>query len=229
MRRTLSLAVLVVGLSALVASPASALVGFGVHAGFDLNSQDAKDLAGDLGGGDTFTLEREKITAPLMGGVHLIVTAAPIVDVEFGVEGSLRKYHLLYTIPDAGVDVDDDVYFGRISAYASAKVNIVNLPLVKGYGGAGLGYHIISPLMSRELLKQKVVDENQTGDALDPSEVLSKEGSVGAHLLAGLRFKPAFLPLGLSVETRYTFLPENDYGDETNRFASVVFGLDLGF
>ena len=119
--------------------------------------------------------------------------------------------------------------FGRVSIYASGKMNLINLPLMKGYGGAGLGYHIISPLMSQELLKKKVVDEGQTGGALDPSEVLSKEGSVGAHLLAGLRFKPAFLPLGLSVEARYYFLPENDYGDETNRFASVVFGLDLGF
>ena len=52
---------------------------------------------------------------------------------------------------------------------------------------------------------------------------------MGGHLLAGVSVKPSFVPLTLSFEGRYYMLQENDYGDETNRFLAISFGLDLGF
>ncbi len=233
MRRILSLSVLLLLIST---SPAWAIFSFGVHGGFDMNAEDAHTLADAELSDDTWVaIERDEITAPLMGGIHMRFGAMPIVDLEIGLEASVRKYHVSYQhLEDDNVtiieSIDDDAYFGRISGYASAKINVINLPLIKGYGGAGLGYHVMAPLISQELLEKLIIEDGVEGeDDLDPAEILAKEGTIGVHLLAGFSFKPAFLPLALSVEGRYTMLPENDYGDETNRFMSIVFGIDLGF
>ncbi len=233
MRRILTLSTLLLLVST---SPAWAILSFGFHGGFDLNSEDAHTLADAELTDDTWvSIDRDEITAPLMGGIHLRFGALPIVDVEIGLEVGLRKYHVEYQhLNDTQTvtleSIDDDAYFGRISSYLSAKVNVINLPLVKGYAGAGVGYHLMAPLISRDLLEKLFVEDGISGeDDLDPAEILGKEGTMGAHLLAGVRFKPSFLPLALSFEGRYTMLPENDYGDETNRFMSIIFGLDLGF
>ena len=233
MRRILTLSVLLLLIST---SPAWAIFSFGVHGGFDMNAEDAHTLAdAELSDNTWVAIERDEITAPLMGGGHLRFGALPIVDLEFGFEASVRKYHVSYQHLDTNnIDIletiDDDAYFGRITGYVSAKINVINLPLITGYAGGGLGYHVMAPLISRELLEKLIIEDGVSGeDDLDPAEILAKEGTLGTHLLAGLSFKPAFLPLALSVEGRYNMLPENDYGDETNRFISLVFGLDIGF
>lgn len=225
MRRIL----LVSALIALLASPAEAVVSFGIHGGFDLNGQDLYTITEDIGDGETVSIDREEIKAPLMGGIHLRFGMVPIVDLELGVEGALRKYHVFYEQVDVTDIFDEDVYLGRISVYASGKVNIINMPLVKGYGGAGLGYHVMAPLLSRELLEYWIEDQDTDLDELEVEDIIEREGKIGAHILGGIRVKPAMLPIALSLEGRYYFLPENDYGDDTNRFFSVVFGLDLGF
>jgi hypothetical protein len=231
MRRILTLSVLLLLIST---SPAWAIFSFGVHGGFDLNAEDAHTI-GDavLNDGTFVSIERDEIQSPLMGGVHLRFGALPIVDLELGVEVGIRQYHVLYMhLDELSAEIesfDEDAYFGRISGYASGKINLINLPMVKGYAGGGVGYHVIAPLISYELLKHMIEEEDLEGEELDPIEILAKEGTMGGHLLAGVSFKPAFLPLILSVEGRYTMLPENDYGDETNRFMSIVFGIDLGF
>ena len=233
MRRIL---ILTVALLVSAASPALAFVSFGVHGGFDLNAEDAHPIAdAELSDNTWVAIERDEITAPLMGGVHLTFGAFPVVDLEIGLEASLRKYHVSYQhLNTDNIEVletiDDDAYFARITGYVSGKLNVISLPLFKGYAGAGLGYHVIAPLISRDLLEKLIVEEGaDSNEDLDPAEILAKEGTMGAHLLAGIRFKPSFLPLALSVEGRYYMLPENDYGDETNRFLTLVFGLDIGF
>lgn len=226
MRRILLLSA---ALIALAASPALAVVSFGVHGGFDLNGQDTYTITESLSDGEDVSIDREEIKAPLMGGVHLRFGMLPVVDLELGVEGSLRKYHVFYEQIDLGDAFNEDFYLGRISVYASGKVNLINLPLVKGYGGAGLGYHVIAPLLSRELLEYWIVDQDTDLEEIGVDDIIDREGGIGAHILGGVRVKPAMLPIALSVEGRYYFLAENDYGDDTNRFFSVVFGLDLGF
>ncbi len=230
MRRILTLSAI---LTLLAATPALAVVSFGVHGGFDLNGEDPHTLAeAELEDLTTVSIERDEITAPLMGGLHFRIDAFPVVDLEIGVEASFRKYHVSYAHFE-GLDelesFDDDAYFGRISGYLSAKVNLLKLPMVKGYAGGGAGYHVIAPLISRELLEHLIIEEEAAEGDLDPAEILGKEGAMGGHLLAGVSFKPSFVPLTLSFEGRYYMLQENDYGDETNRFLAISFGLDLGF
>lgn len=221
----------------LPALPAAAQFSVGLHAGFDLNAQDAEALAAaELSDGTWVSLEREAIEAPLLGGLHLRFSAAPIVDLELGVEGSLREYAVAYehraadnSTVLAGERFAEEAKFARLSIYGSGKLNVVDLPLMKVYAGAGGGYHFMTPLLSLPLLEAKIVEEATGGAALGPADILAREGVWGGHLLAGLRFKPNFLPLALGVEGRYHALAQNDYGDETHRFVAVVFNLELGF
>lgn len=221
----------------LPALPAAAQLGFGLHAGLDFNAQDAQTLAAaELGDGTWVSLEREAIEAPLLGGLHLLITAAPLIDIELGVEGSLREYAVAYehraednvtVLP--GERFADDALFARLSVYVAGKVALVNLPLMKLYAGAGGGYHFVTPLLGLPLLEAKIVDEALSGAELGPADLLASEGALGGHILAGLRVKPNFLPLAFGIEGRYHALAQNDYGDDTHRFVSVVFALDLGF
>ena len=229
MRRILTLSAI---LTLFAATPAFAVFSFGVHGGFDLNGGDAHEIAGEtLSDGTSFEIERNAIDAPLMGGIHFRIDAFPVLDLEIGVEASFRQYGVVYSYDDGGTleTFDDDAFFGRIGGYASLKYNVIDLPMVKGYAGGGLGYHVVAPLVSRELLEKLIVEDNLDSDEMDPAEILGKEGAVGGHLLAGVSFKPSFVPLTLSVEGRYYLLQENDYADETNRFLGIAFGLDLGF
>ncbi len=216
----------------LLASPASGLLRFGVHGGFDMNDQAIHKLTSELlSNGDEVSITRDEIKSPLMGGVHLYLDATPFLDFEFGLEGSLRKYHVLYEhvpVGELARSFEDDVTFHRISAYASAKMNMINLPLVKTYVGGGAGYHRVGPLLSRELLEEQVVAQGLSGDDLAPGKILDRNWTFGGHALFGLRIKPTFVPLALSLEGRYYMLEENAFGDNTNRFLTVAFGLELG-
>jgi len=221
----------------LPALPAAAQFSVGLHAGFDLNAQDAEIFAAaELADGTWVSLEREEIESPLLGGLHLRFSAAPLIDIEIGVEGSLREYAVAYEhratetgTAFPGERFAEEAQFARLSVYGSGKLNLVDLPLMKVYAGAGAGYHLITPLLSLPLLEAKIVDKAQGGAALGPADILAREGVWGGHILAGLRVKPNFLPLALGLEGRYHALTQNDYGDETHRFGSVVFALELGF
>jgi hypothetical protein len=218
----------------LAVSPAgAALVSFGVHAGLDLNGQDAQELTiEEINGlGTDVTLNYEEIGNPMLLGVHLMVEASPMVDLEFGVEGSFKKYMLLYKAVEHGTDIEvsffnKEAYFARIHGYVSGKFNLVSLPTAKVFGGAGLNYGLMAPLASRNLITEITKDGNFD---LDVTDIIERKGTFGAHVLAGVRLKPAAAPFAILVEGRYYILQENDYGDDTNRFASVLAGFELAF
>ncbi len=232
MRRIITLCALV-GLLGLTASPASAIFAIGVHGGMDLNKQDAHSLIDVVrSDGDTeVTLDREAIDAPLMGGLHILFDITPIIDVEFGVEGSFSKYNVNYSYTQGGILQDsdsDEAYFGRASAYVSGKMNLVNLPLVKAYGGAGVGYHFVAPLVSTPLLEDFIVVQGLSGDDITVDKIIESGTTAGFHLLGGIRAKPPLFPFALTLEGRYFMISENDYGDDTNNFLTVALGLEFG-
>jgi len=217
----------------LAASPAAALFSFGLHAGLDMNGQDAQELTiEEINDLDTdVTLNYEEIGNPMLLGAHILVEAAPMVDIEFGVEGSFKKYMLLYRAEAHGTGVDlsffeKEAYFARIHGYLSGKFNLLSLPTIKVFGGAGLNYGLMAPLASRNLITELTKD----GDfELEVEDIIERKGTFGAHVLAGARFKPMAAPFAILLEGRYYLLQENDYGDETNRFASILAGFELAF
>jgi hypothetical protein len=219
----------------LAAAPAQAIVSFGVYGGIDVNGQDAEDIERFEfeGSTESVSLTREEISAPIMGGIYVLVDATPFIDVEVGVEASFTKYDVSYTHYD-GVTVLQDYpaeegYFGRIGATVSGKLNMLSLPTMKGYVGAGLGYHLIAPLLSGELLEDQIVNEGLSGNEIAADEVVDRAGAFGGHLLAGAKFKIPVLPFSLRAEGRYYFVGENDFGDDTNNFLSATVGLGIGF
>ncbi len=232
MRKIFTLCALVCVMG-LTAAPAFAIFAIGVHAGMDMNDQDLQTLADVvLSDDDTrISLDREKIDAPLMGGLHILFDITPIIDVEFGFEASLSKYDVVYSYSEGGVlqeTISDEGYFGRASAYVSGKFNLVNLPLVKAYGGAGLGYHFMAPLVSKPLLEDFLVVQGLSGDDISIDEIIESGTTMGFHLLGGVRAKPPVFPFALTLEGRYFMLSENDYGDDTNSFLAVALGLEFG-
>jgi hypothetical protein len=121
---------------------------------------------------------------------------------------------------------EKEAYFARVHGYVSAKLNLLSLPTVKVFGGAGLNYGLMAPLASRDLITEVTKD----GDfELEVEDIIDRQGTFGAHVLAGARLKPAVAPFAILLEGRYYILQENDYGDETNRFASILAGFELAF
>jgi len=224
-RRLLWLAALLV----LSAAPAQALLKFGVHAGLDLNARDETLLepfqGPDLSGTETVTLRSGGISDPLLLGAHLHFGALPFIDLEAGLEGSFASYKYGYRYGDLA-ELEEEILFGRLSAYGSLHFSMIALPMFKAYVGGGLGYHLVTPLMSRDLAVKRLEDAGHYD--LDLRSLLDREGVAGFHALGGLRFTPAFTPLALKLEARYHMLEQNAYGDDCHRFLTVVLGVDLG-
>jgi hypothetical protein len=213
------------------ATPASAIFSLGIHGGMDFNDQDGKILNELLSDGSTMlSLESEEIDAPLMGGVHILFDIMPMIDVELGLDVSFAKYSVIYSTSGGPVVVsfDEEAYFGRASAYVSGKYNLIKMPLFSAYGGAGLGYHFVAPLASKDLIDELIVEEGLSGDELSPEEFIDFETTLGFHLLGGLRMKPPIFPFGLTLEGRYFLTAENDYGDDTNNVFTFALGLEFG-
>jgi hypothetical protein len=219
--------------------------GFGVHIGYDMNTQDnyrldGGDLFGDFGD-ELVNLTRGDIEKGLMGGIHFSFSMIPMIDLEFGLEGSFAKYDMNYSYldPAEGADpitvFDDELGLARAGAYVAAKYNVISLPLLKGYVGGGVGYHVMTPLLGEDFLKEQLNPEATLDDVEydidieDAVEEIMEQAGMGIHLAVGVKGKPAFIPLSVSIEYRYYMLPENDYADETNKFGSLVVGLDIGF
>ena len=233
MRKTITLCALAC-IMGLTAAPASAIFAIGVHAGMDLNDQDLESLV-DEGLGDAadthISLQRNAIDAPLMGGLHILFDIMPLIDVELGFEASFSKYDVVYSYTQTGgisENFEDEAYFGRATAYVSGKFNLVNLPLLKAYGGAGVGYHFVAPLVSKPLLQDYIVDQGLSGDEIGVDQIVESGTTTGFHLLAGIRAKPPLFPFALTFEGRYFMISENDYGDDTNNFLAVAVGLEFG-
>ncbi|MCP4550064.1 MAG: hypothetical protein GY835_26695 [bacterium] len=217
--------------------PCTAHAGFGAHFGFDMNAQDTYDLFNaQLHPGDTdvVSITCSEIDKPLLVGVHFSFNMLPLVDLELGMEGSFGKYSVVYeSLENLGGDVDgffdEDVALARVGIYATGKYNVIKMPLVKGYVGGGLGYHIMTPLLTEEFIKAETEGGNYDLDADELVKVLGDQAGIGMHLAFGVKGKPSFMPLSVYAEGRYYVLPENDYGDETNKFFTMVIGLDIGF
>ncbi|MDP6669395.1 MAG: hypothetical protein QF492_05775 [Candidatus Krumholzibacteria bacterium] len=219
----------------LVAAPSSALLRFGFHGGLDQNAQAALtySFTDDLLGGGVdmdVSVSADEIANPYVGGLHLMFDALPVLDFELGVEVAASPYKLNYSHSDGvepGSDSSESLVFGRLSAYASAKYTIAKLPTLKLQVGGGAGYHMMTPLFSEALLRTEVAEHGNY--TLDVQDILARQAGLGYHALAALRMAPAFLPVALNLEGRYYLLPENEYGDKTNRFLSLLLGLEFGF
>ena len=225
-------------LSLLFVAPGSALAvfGFGAHGGLDMYSVDAASTVFTLDYGAEASLVREEIGQPIAFGGHFYVDLLPVIDLEISVDVAIQKYHITYQRRVLGGALDEfddekseDATFGRIGVYATIRRDLVTFPpiihTVSLYAGAGVGLHLITPVMCEAFLVENI---KAPEDQLDVEDIIEKATRMGGHVLAGVRIKPPMMPIALSVEAKYTMMSEGDY-EEPNVFPTVYGKLSLDF
>ena len=219
-RTRISSLVVAMALIAFSAVPAKAIFGFGVHGGYDFVSFDEKSFgvtqfesaanaAGITGfntGGEwnAVTLTREAIGNPYLIGAHFYVDIIPVIDIEASIDVSIQKYEVRYDTPVPSADEVADAYFGRIGAYATARRDLISLPMFAFYLGGGLGMHFVAPVAGDELIVDIYQGDDPTASSPSIEDAIKNETTIGFHAVTGVRFKPPIIPIALRIEGKYT-------------------------
>jgi len=223
---------------------AYALFGIGGHIGVDNTSVSSQSLTLlSINGTDyNYVLERDAFKNPLALGAQLYLDI-PVVPIgfELGFEGTWASYNWRgsdniggFDIEIPGYDSENSEYneefdFAKIGVDVTAKWYIFSLPpvvkTVKFYVGGGAGFYFISPVVSDKMIAAEL-EKRYSGaiDApvnLDVDEYIEKVTVMGFHFVTGAQVKFPVLPLSFNVDYKYVSTPENDYGDDTNKFGVI--------
>ncbi|MFC1650804.1 hypothetical protein ACFL2X_04475 [Candidatus Latescibacterota bacterium] len=208
-------------------APAHAIFGIGIHGGIDNYTIDGFDESFSLDDGTGVSLTREEISSPIMFGCNFLVDVIPIIDLELSADVAMQDYKITYDTPLETKDYD--ATFGRVGVYATVRKNIISFPPVIStfslYGGAGVGLHLMSPVIGKNLIK----DELKTvGEKLDTDELTKNLTNIGGHILLGAQFSPPVIPFMISANAKYTLVGEGDY-EEPGNFLSMYLTLGMKF
>jgi len=208
-------------------TPALAIFGIGIHGGVDNFTVDSFDKKFKLDDGKEVSLIREEISSPVMFGCNFIFDALPIIDLELSADACFQEYKLTYTTPLKTEDYD--ATFGRIGIYGTVRKNLISFPPVMStfsvYTGAGVGLHLISPVVGKKLIQKEL---KTVAAPLKPDDITDKLTRAGGHILLGAQFKPPLIPLMISANARYTIIGKGDY-EEPGSFLSMYVTLGLKF
>jgi hypothetical protein len=229
---------------------AYALFGFGGHIGVDNTSVSGQSLSllSINGTNYNYNLERDGFKSPLAVGAQLYLDI-PVLPIgfELGFEGAWATYKWRGSDNIGGYDIDipgyesvnneynEEFEFGKIGVDITAKWYIFSLPPVvntlKFYVGGGTGFYFITPIVSDKMIIAEL-EKRYTGaiDApvsLDVDEYIEKVTVMGFHFVAGARVKFPVLPISFNVDYKYVSTPENDYGDDTNKFSVIKGSLNF--
>lgn len=211
----------------LLSGSALALFSFGLHGGLDTYTVSSFDRNFDFLGSQVY-LKRDEIKPPFMFGAHFYSDLLPIVDLELSADAALRKYDITYinAVPDT---TREEVTFARLSLCGTLKKTLIKIPpvlsVVSLYAGLGGGVHLISPVISKALILDKL---SGPSDVLTPEDVLEDMTKLGGHALVGLKIKPPAFPLALNLDGKYTVTEGAEY-EEPDGFFSTYLGLSFGF
>jgi hypothetical protein len=208
-------------------TPALAIFGIGIHGGVDNFTVDGFNESFKLDDNNEVSLVREEISSPIMFGCNFIFDALPIIDLGLSIDACLQDYKLTYTTPLKTQDYD--ATFGRIGIYGTVRKNLISFPPVIStfslYTGAGLGLHLVSPIVGKKLIQEEL---NTIADPLKPDDITDKLTRVGGHILLGAQFKPPAIPIMINADAKYTIIGEGDY-EEPGSFLSIYVSLGLNF
>ena len=209
------------------ATPASAIFGIGVHGGIDNFTVDKYDSSFKLDDGSSVSLNREEISSPVMFGGNFIFDALPFVDFELSADVCFQEYKITYTTPLKTENLD--ATFGRVGIYGTVKKNLISLPPMLNtfslYTGAGVGLHLISPVVGKNLIQEEL---KKVSDPLKPDDITENLTRVGGHILLGAQFKPPAIPFMIKADAKYTIIGKGDY-EEPGSFLSVYLSLCMKF
>ncbi|MFC1538906.1 hypothetical protein ACFL6H_05740 [Candidatus Latescibacterota bacterium] len=219
----------VITVAALLVNPAPvhAIFGIGVHGGIDNYTIDGFDKSFSLDDGTSVSLTREEISSPIMFGANFLVDVIPIIDLELSADVAMQDYKVTYGPSN---DLKEyDATFGRVGVYATVRKNIISFPPVIStfslYGGAGVGLHLISPVIGKNLIQDEL---KSVGEKLDTDELTKNLTNIGGHVLIGAQFKPPVIPFMISANAKYTLVGAGDY-EEPGNFVSLYLTLGMKF
>ena len=219
-------------LIAMLPASISAIGGFGLQVGQGMVTVGATESDRDLGLGIKAVMTTTEFSNPIAVGGYIYIDAIPFIDLEADINIVGQKYDFGFNNPIAIGPYE----FGwaSSSAYLTIRKSALGLSIpilakAKLFYGGGYNQHMVTPLMTIDLM-----EEMMGGDlAADPTNISEEDlikfldenkiESSGIHVQAGLQFKVLMLDSFLFY--RHTFA--KDLVPDADAFGSI--NLRLGF
>ena len=207
-------------------TPALAIFGFSIHGGIDNFTVDGFDSKFELKDGQEVSLKRDEISSPVMFGCNFLFDALPVIDLELSADVCLQEYSLIYK---ALKTEKLDATFSRVGVYGTVRKNLISLPPLVNvfslYTGAGVGLHLITPVVGKELIQEEL---KTVAAPLKPDDIAGRLARIGGHILLGAQFKPPAIPFMIKADAKYTIIGKGDY-EEPGSFLSFYVSLGMKF
>ena len=219
-------------LIAMLPTSISAIGGFGFQLGQGMVTVGATESTRDLGLGISAVMTTTEFSNPLVFGGHVYIDAIPFIDLEADINIVGQKYDFGFNNP---VEIGPYEFgWASSSAYLTIrktafKLGIPILAKAKLFYGGGYNQHMVTPLMTIDLMETMMggdvfadptdISEEDLIEFLDENKIESS----GIHVQAGLQFKVLMLDSFLFY--RHTFA--KDLVPDADAFGSI--NLRLGF
>ena len=181
---------------------------------------------------DTATMTTTEFSNPIAGGGYIYIDAIPFIDLEADINLVGQEYNFGFNNP---TEIGPYKFpWSNGSVYVTIRKSALGLSIpilakAKLFYGGGYNQHMVTPLMTIDLM-----EEMMGGDlAADPTNISEEDlikfldenkiESSGIHVQAGLQFKVLMLDSFLFY--RYTFA--KDLVPDADAFGSI--NLRLGF
>ena len=224
-------------LIAMLPASISAIGGFGLQVGQGMVTVGATESKRNLIATDDLVVDAIMTTTefsnPYVIGGYIYIDAIPFIDLEADINLVGQEYNFGFNNP---TEIGPYKFgWASSSAYLTIRKSALGLSIpilakAKLFYGGGYNQHMVTPLMTIDLMKEMMPDDDLGANPTDISEEdliefldENKIESSGIHVQAGLQFKVLMLDSFLFY--RHTFA--KDLVPDADAFGSV--NLRLGF
>ncbi len=218
----------------LVVFCSTAWAGIGIHVGMDMSPiegesttfafpDDPIDYAAPR-------IERVESGKPLNFGLDYTFGMIPKIDLIVGFTAAFSAYDVVFD-PDVDTQpiVEETLPYMRSGLEVSALYDIVGFPpavkIVNVFAGGGLGLHMFTPIVSKDLLLDNISSADEEVKLGDLVEIGAK---LGIHLIGGVKIKPTGVPIGLRLMAKYYIITGQD-DPAPSSFLNASAGIYFGF
>jgi hypothetical protein len=192
-------------------------------------TEDAKDLLPGI----TANMTTTEFSDPYSVGVHVYIDAIPFIDLEADINVMGQDYEFGFNNP---TEIGPYQFgWGSVSTYLTVRKKVLSLGIpflakAKLFYGGGYNQHMVSPLMTIDLMEEIMggdlgadptnISEQELIDFLDDNKLETS----GFHIQAGLQFKVLILDTFLFY--RHTFAEDLIPGEKA--FGSINLRVGVG-
>ena len=221
-------------LIAMLPASISAIGGFGLQVGQGMVTVGATESDRDLGLGIKAVMTTTEFSNPIAVGGYIYIDAIPFIDLEADINLVGQEYNFGFNNP---TEIGPYKFgWGSVSTYVTIRKSALGLSIpilakAKLFYGGGYNQHMVTPLMTIDLMEEMMPDGDLGANPTDISEEdliefldENKIESSGIHVQAGLQFKVLMLDSFLFY--RHTFA--TDLVPDADAFGSLNFRIGLG-